>query len=89
MKLYFTTELAKRIKKLKQREPSLYTKIQNKLKLFEQNHRHLTLHNHKLKGKLENVWSVSIEKNFRMLYYVKNDWAVFFLIGTHDEVYKK
>lgn len=89
MKSYFTTELEKKVKKLKHKKPHLYAKIQSKLRYFEENHKHISLQTHKLKGKLGEAWSISIERNFRMLYYIKDGWAIFFDLGTHDEVYKQ
>lgn len=42
---------------------------------------------HKLKGKLKNVWSISIDSDYRML-YIDNDCIYFFDFGTHNQIYK-
>jgi len=48
------------------------------------------LKTHKLSGKLRSLWSFSIEYDLRVVFYFTKDKpkkAVFFDIGTHDEVY--
>ncbi|HRN96697.1 MAG TPA: type II toxin-antitoxin system mRNA interferase toxin, RelE/StbE family, partial [Candidatus Levybacteria bacterium] len=64
-------------------------KIQKQLKLFTEDSKHPSLRTHKLKGKLSNSWSITIEGNMRMIYTIKNNEALFFKIGNHDEVYRK
>ena len=51
--------------------------------------KHPSLRTHKLKGNLVNTWSISVEGNIRLIYTVKNNEAIFFKIGSHDEVYRK
>ena len=65
-----------------------YKRIQKQLVMFSHNPTHPSLRTHKLKGNLENSWSISIEANLRMLYRIDDNEIVFFAIGTHDEVYK-
>lgn len=84
----FTKEIKKEFKVIKEKQPKLYLKIIKKLNYFVDNSNHPSLRTHKLSGNLSNCWSISIEKNFRMIYFIKDEKAVFFLIGTHDEVYK-
>jgi len=64
-------------------------KINKQLRLFKENPKHPSLRTHKLQGELSNSWSITIERNIRMIYYFPNNRIVFFVIGTHDEVYKK
>ncbi|MDO8498437.1 MAG: type II toxin-antitoxin system YafQ family toxin [bacterium] len=89
MKFYLTTDLVKELNSLRVKNPKLFRKIQKQLKFFRQNHLHPSLRNHKLKGGLAERWSISIEENLRMLYYLRKDEAIFFDLGTHDEVYRK
>jgi len=84
----FSPELLKRLKVLKQKDQKLFQKIQKQLKLFQLNPRHKSLRHHKLKGNLQEVWSISIDKNFRMI-YKENQSYYFFDMGTHDQVYRK
>jgi len=85
----FSTEVTSELKKIKQKQPLLSKKIQKQLKLFRENVKHPSLKTHKLKGNLTNTWSISIEDNTRLIYFIKDNEAIFFKIGNHDEVYRK
>lgn len=89
MDFSFSTEVTSELKKIKQKQPLLFKKIQKQLKIFKENIKHPSLRTHKLKGNLANTWSISIEGNVRLLYSIKNNEAIFFKIGNHDEVYRK
>ncbi len=61
-----------------------------KLELFIADPFSPVLRTHKLSGKLKNLYSFSIEYDFRIVFYFTKDnpvKAVFVDIGTHDEVY--
>lgn len=85
----FSIEATSELKKIKQKQPQLFKNIQKQLKLFKVNVKHPSLGTHKLKGNLANTWSISIESNIRLIYTVKNNEAIFFKIGNHDEIYRK
>lgn len=89
MNFSFSTETTNELKQIKNKDPQLFKKIQKQLKLFKENVNHPSLRTHKLKGNLSNTWSISIEGNFRIIYFIKNNKAIFFKIGNHDEVYRK
>ncbi len=92
MNYLFSSDCAEQIQALKHRDSQLYQKIIKKLKIFRENPHHPSLRLHKLKGPLQETWSISLEKNVRMLYYFSfiegERQAVFFDIGTHDQVYR-
>lgn len=89
MDFYFTKELTDELKKLKHKQPLLFKKIQKQLNFFQNDIKHPSLRTHKLVGNLSNEWSISIEGNIRLIYYIENNVAIFFKIGNHDEVYRK
>ncbi|MEK7572031.1 MAG: type II toxin-antitoxin system mRNA interferase toxin, RelE/StbE family [Patescibacteria group bacterium] len=89
MDFSFSTELTNDLKKLKQKQPLLFKKIQKQLKTFKENIKHPSLRTHKLKGNLADTWSISIEGNVRLIYTIENNEAIFFNIGNHDNVYRK
>lgn len=65
-------------------------KINKQLKIFSQDPRHPSLRTHKLLGNLTNSWSISIDRNFRLVYTILPDGeAYFYKFGTHGEVYRK
>lgn len=72
------------------RNPRLGQKISKQLKIFSQDPKHSSLRTHKLLGNLANSWSISIDRNFRLVYTILPDGeAYFYKLGTHDEVYRK
>jgi mRNA-degrading endonuclease YafQ of YafQ-DinJ toxin-antitoxin module len=58
------------------------------LLFFELNENYPSLRNHKLKGGMNELWSISVGMNFRLIYFIEDNEAYFFECGTHDEVYK-
>ena len=89
MEITFSPEVTKYVNEIKKKNPQLLKKISKQLGLFKENPEHPSLRTHKLQGNLSNSWSISIERNVRMIYCVSNNKIVFFQMGTHDEVYKK
>lgn len=72
------------------RNRKLGQKINKQLKIFSQDPRHPSLRTHKLLGNLANSWSISIDRDFRLVYtLLPNGKAYFYKFGTHDEVYRK
>jgi len=80
-----TTPFIKSYKKL----PQIYkNRVKKKIKLFQNDPFHHSLHSHKLKGSFLNTFSFSVANDLRIIYYWKDERAVFVDIGTHKEVYK-
>jgi addiction module RelE/StbE family toxin len=89
MNISFSADVIRELKQIKAKHPLLHKKIKKQLKLFAENPRHPSLRTHKLQGNLSDSWSISIERNIRILFYKNNEEVVFFLIGTHEQVYKR
>lgn len=85
----FSPKLLEELRTLRRQDKKLFERIDKQLTLFQKDPNHNSLRLHKLKGNLKNVWSISIDKNYRMLFIDGGDSAYFFELGTHDEVYKK
>ncbi len=94
MKNKFSPDVASELKKLKQKDTKLISRIEKQLALFTENPKHPSLRIHKLTGKIENRWSISINKSLRMVYVViegkeyGEPTAYFVAMGTHDQAYK-
>jgi addiction module RelE/StbE family toxin len=96
MKYAFSKQCKKQLEKIKQKDQALYKKVKSKLRLFEQNPQHRSLRLHKLSGSQADAWSISIDMSLRMLFVyrtieksgVKEKWVIFYMVGTHKEVYK-
>ena len=89
MNFEISPDLDKELRRIKSKDKQLAQKIEKQLKLFQQNHQHPSLRTHKLSGNLDNMWSISIDKNLRMLFFLDSSGAYFFELGTHDQVYKR
>jgi addiction module RelE/StbE family toxin len=85
----FRRDLKRRCKN----RPQLQAKVLNTLSLLEIDPFSPTLKTHKLQGELKDLWSCSVEYDFRIVFYFqkleneKEDAIVLVDIGTHDEVY--
>ncbi len=67
---------------------SLSRRIQRKLEkavaLFRENPFHLSLRLHKLSGKLAGLWSISLDRRYRLIFEVMENGDILFVsVGTH------
>lgn len=89
MHIQLSPYVLKKIKQIKQRDKKLAEKIEKQLIIFKSNPKHPSLRIHKLTGKEEDAWSISITTSLRMIYkLLEKNIAYFSDIGTHDEVYR-
>ncbi|RUM41536.1 MAG: plasmid stabilization protein [Desulfurobacterium sp.] len=85
-KLIFTESYLKRERKFLKRHPELVERYKKILRLLELNPSHPSLRLHKLKGKLEGKYSVSITMSYRIIltFAVTEKGIVLIDIGSHD-----
>ena len=94
MKIKLSPDVSAYLKKLKLKDPKLLKKAEKQLLSFVQNPKHPSLRTHKLTGKIENRWSISITKSVRMVYVrvqgaEDEEYTAYFVaMGTHYQVYK-
>ncbi len=92
MKIDFSPDCQKTLSQIKRKHHVLFTLVTKQLICFQQQPDHPSLRLHKLKGRLQDTWSISINKSVRMVFYYRQlngvKRAVFIAIGTHKEVYK-
>jgi len=88
-KIVYTESYIKKAKKFAARHPELIKQYEKTLKLLELNPYHPSLKLHKLKGKLSELYSASINISFRisLFFIVKEDKIIPVDIGSHEEVY--
>ena len=85
MKIAYTPQFLRMFKKL---EHALKEEAAEKIELFEKNPAHAQLKAHKLKGRLKNRYSFSVNYQTRIIYTpISNEEVAFLVIGDHD-VYK-
>ena len=85
MNIAYTPQFLRMLRKL---ELSLQEEAIEKIELFENDPTHSHLKAHKLKGKLKNRYSFSVNYQTRIVYiYLSKNEVAFLAIGDHD-VYK-
>ncbi len=75
------------IRQLKKLPKELQEEAFEKIEVFETNHNDPTLKTHKLNGPMKNFWSFSVNYNYRIIFIIDQNEALFLEIGTHD-IYK-
>ena len=72
------------LNELKSLPAPIQRKSRKTFHLFRHNPFHPSLRLHKLSGNLDGLWSVSVDRRYRiMMRFVGNGDAVFLSIGTH------
>ena len=84
MKIAYSKNFIKKSKKL---NPVLRKKIVERVAKFSYNPVDPQLHDHQLKGKFKHYRSINITGDYRALYSLNDDEAIFDIIGTHSQIY--
>lgn len=87
--IIYTDSYNKRAKKFIKKHPELLSQYEKTLKLLEINPNHPSLRLHKLKGKLSELYSISINISYRICidFIIEDDKIIPIDVGSHDEVY--
>jgi addiction module RelE/StbE family toxin len=88
-KLIETKSYLKKLVKFLKKHPNLIKKYEKTILLLESNPHHPSLRLHKLQGKLQEFYSVSIDMNYRIIIdFIIVDKKIFLIdIGSHSEIY--
>jgi len=86
-RIKFSSSFKKSYEKHIKTNPILQRKFEEKLAVFVENIKDPRLRTHKLSGKLEDLWSFTIDYDCRVIFYFDEDVIILTDIGTHDEVY--
>ena len=88
MQIEFSGRFLKSFKKLVSRRPEVAISVLQKVLLFSNDPFSPSLALHKLKGRLNDVWSFSVENDVRIIVDREDPNKVVFVdIGSHDQVY--
>ena len=87
--ILYTESYNKRAKKFIKKHPDLLPQYEKTLKLLEINPNHPSLRLHKLKGKLSELYSISINISYRISidFIIEDDKIIPIDVGSHNEVY--
>ena len=84
----FSSTFRKVFNKHTRKNKLLEKKFWEKLEVFITDPFHSSLRTHKLSGRLDKLWSYSVDYDCRVIFYFDTSKKVVFIdIGTHDEVY--
>jgi mRNA interferase YafQ len=86
MKYILHPTLRKRYKKLPVQTKG---KLDARLLIFSKDELSPVLNNHSLRGEYEEYRSINITGDYRAIYFIDKDVAVFIRIGTHSELFGK
>ncbi len=88
-RLVFTDAYNKRATKFLKKHPHLVSVYQKTLELLELNPHHPSLRLHRLQGKLQDLYSISINISYRITFefLIQNKDILLVNIGDHDTVY--
>jgi addiction module RelE/StbE family toxin len=87
--LIFTDSYKKRAKRFAKKHPELAGQYRKVLYLLKENPQHPSLRLHPLKGRLQEVHSVSINMSYRITLelLITEKEIILINIGSHDDVY--
>jgi len=89
-KLIYTDSYLKRAKRFAKQHPELKEQYRKTLMLLESNPHHPSLRLHALQGKLQQLYSISINLSYRItieMMIVDNEITLV-NVGTHQDVYR-
>lgn len=80
--IHYNKDFEKQFEKLPKEIQQKAVKVE---KLFRTNSFHTSLRLHKLTGKLQNLWSISIDMKYRIIFKPLKDGVILFVsIGIHS-----
>ncbi len=86
MEILVTVEFAARYKKL---PTAIQRKAEKQEKLFRENPHHRSLHTEKLEPRGRQMWSLRVDRKYRIIFcFITKNKVLFLTIGTHDWIYK-
>jgi len=84
MKISYTKNFIKQSKKL---SPTMRARLPQRVTLFSANPLDPQLRDHSLRGRYKQYRSIDITGDYRALYLLKADEAIFDIVGTHSQLY--
>jgi mRNA-degrading endonuclease YafQ of YafQ-DinJ toxin-antitoxin module len=87
--IIFSHRYLQRAKKFARLHPELLPQYEKTLQLLSLNPSHPSLRLHKLKGRLDSLYSASINISYRIMldFIIENDTIIPVDVGKHEEVY--
>lgn len=88
-RIIYTESYIRRAKKFIGKHPEIISQYEKTLKLLEVNPFHPSLGLHRLKGKLNKLYSVSINISYRICidFIIDEDKIILIDVGKHEDIY--
>ena len=90
IKILTTRIYERRLKKFKNKHPQLKEKYIQTILMLEKNPYHPSLRLHKLKGRHQEYYSISINMKYRIIidFIIRDDKVILLDIGNHNFLYR-
>lgn len=86
MRIILTAEFVSRYDDLPE---NIQRKAEKQEKNFRENPFHPSLHTEKLEPRQKEVWSIRVDRRYRIVFrFIDGDTALFLTVGPHDWIYK-
>ena len=86
MRVVTAAEFDKRYERL---PVSIQKKAEKQEKIFRSNPFHPSLHTEKLEPKNKELWSIRVDKSYRIIFrFINGNTVLFLTVGPHDWIYK-
>jgi mRNA-degrading endonuclease YafQ of YafQ-DinJ toxin-antitoxin module len=85
MYFYFRSQFKKKLQKI---SPSIKEKFFDRLELFLRDQNNIILGNHSVEKAYPNCRSINITGDYRAIFYIEDNIAIFINIGTHADLYR-
>ena len=86
MRVITAAEFDKRYEKL---PVFIQKKAEKQEKIFRSNPFHPSLHTEKLEPKKKELWSIRVDKSYRIIFrFIDGNTVLFLTVGPHDWIYK-
>lgn len=67
--------------------PKIRQKVDERILLWQNEPLNSQLRDHQLKGRYKQYRSIDVTGDFRALYALNGDEAIFYIVGTHSQLY--
>ncbi|MBI4088641.1 type II toxin-antitoxin system RelE/ParE family toxin [Candidatus Kaiserbacteria bacterium] len=86
MRIILTAEFVSRYDDLPEK---IQIKAEKQEKYFRENPFHPSLHTEKLEPRHKEVWSIRVDRKYRIAFrFIDGDTTLFLTVGPHDWIYK-
>lgn len=86
MRIILTAEFVRRYYNLSE---NIQRKAEKQEKNFRENPFHPSLHTEKLEPRRKEVWSIRVDRRYRIVFrFIDGDTALFLTVGPHDWIYQ-